>query len=617
MFHVKQKNNVYDVIVIGGGHAGCEAAVAAAKLGANTLLLTINMQKIALMPCNPSIGGIGKGHLVREIDALGGAMARVADKAAIQIKTLNSSKGSAVRALRAQADKKIYEEEMKKTLFSQPGLHIKEALIEHIVATDNQVRGVKTSTGQMYTGNTLVVCAGTFLRGRLVLGATEMAGGRMGEWPSVKLSTAIKRCGVKLERFQSATPPRVDGRTIKYSKTEPQPGDDGNLTFKIDGKTTIEDQKLSYLTYTNKSTQSVILKNLKHSPIKSGRLQSHGPRYCPSIDRKIINFPDKVSHPVFIEPEGRFTQEMYLQGLTTAMPATLQEEIIRTVPGLEDAHIMRPGYAVEYDYAPPQQLKLNLETKSTNGLFLAGQIIGTTGYEEAAALGLMAGVNAALNAKGEEPLILDRSQAYIGVLIDDLVTKGVDEPYRMFTSRAEYRLLLRCDNADFRLSPIAGEIGLVSKEELEKTKDKQRNIDKILESLKKIKIRNEKVNQKKHGGKIRPGMTAYELLKRPDTSISMIDEKRINGAKASDLEIVETMIKYEGYINRQQEEIDRFKRLEHLHVPGDLDYKKIKALSFEAREKLSQVRPTSLGQASRVPGITPADISILHINLRS
>lgn len=607
-----KKAQTYDVIVVGGGHAGCEAAVAAARLGADTLLLTINMQKIALMPCNPSIGGIGKGHLVREIDAMGGVMAKVADKAAIQIKTLNSSKGSAVRALRAQADKKIYEEEMTKTLFEQPGLHIKEALAERILMSNERVQGIATSTGNIYEGKTVIICAGTFLKGRLVLGRSEMAGGRMGEWPATKLSTAIRKCGLRLERFQSATPPRVDARSIKYSKTKIQDGDDGPLAFSIDGSTQIKDQEPSYLTYTNKHTQEVVKKYLKHSPIKSGRLQSHGPRYCPSIDRKIINFPDKVSHPVFIEPEGRFTNEMYLQGLTTAMPAKLQEKIIRTVPGLEDAHIMRPGYAVEYDYAPPQQLKLSLETKAAQGLFLAGQIIGTTGYEEAAALGLMAGINAARSTKGEAPLILDRSQAYIGVLIDDLATKGVDEPYRMFTSRAEYRLLLRCDNADFRLRPIAYKIGLVSAKDFAKTKAKQQKVDKLLTSLKKKKIQaNETI---KNIGNIKSGASAYELLKRPDVSIEMLQKN--NGHDEKELEIVETMIKYEGYIDRQQEEIVRFKRLEHLNIPGDLDYKKIKALSFEAREKLSQVKPTSLGQASRVPGITPADISILHINLR-
>lgn len=592
MFHVKPNDSrlktqdCYDVIVIGGGHAGCEAALAAARLGCNTLMLTINVNKIALMPCNPSIGGIGKGHLVREIDALGGQMAKVADKAAMQIKTLNSSKGPAVRALRAQADKKVYEAEMKEVLLSQENLTIKQGLVEQILTTSgNQASGVKTSTGHIYEGKTIVVAAGTFMKGRLVVGESEMQGGRMGEWPAQNISTSLKKIGLTVSRFQSATPPRVDSRSIVYSKTKVQPGEDVPLSFAIGKAKVLEEQIPSHLTYTTKKTQTIVKKYMKYSPIKSGSLQTHGPRYCPSIDRKIINFPDKVSHPVFIEPEGRRTQEMYLQGLTTAMPSYLQEEIIQTVPGLEKAKIMRPGYAVEYDYVPPEQLKQSLETKAIRGLFLAGQVIGTTGYEEAAALGLMAGINAACMAKGSEPLIIDRSQGYIGVLIDDLVTKGVDEPYRMFTSRAEYRLILRCDNADFRLAPLAAEIGLVPKSSLKLTEAKKKQVDEVASKLNKASTAEKK-------------------------------EAILANAAVDIKELVEVKLKYEGYIKRQEDEIKKFKRLEHLKIPLSFNFSQIKALSFEAREKFGAIRPTSLGQASRIPGITPADISILHINLR-
>ncbi len=614
------KNNIYDVIVIGGGHAGCEAALAAARLGCNTLILTINIQKIALMPCNPSIGGIGKGHLVREIDALGGQMAKVADKAAIQIKTLNSSRGPAVRALRAQADKKIYEGEMRNVLFNQSNLHIKQGLAEDIIVKNNEARGVVTATGHIYEGKTVVLAAGTFMKGRLVIGEANMRGGRMGEWPAQKISTSLKKIGLEIERFQSATPPRVSSRSLDYSKMKVQDGDKGQLTFSVDSNSEIAEQIPSFLTRTTKKTETVVKKYLKYSPIKSGSLKSHGPPYSPSIDPKIINFPDKESHPVFVEPEGRLTQEMYLQGLTTAMPASLQEEIIRTVPGLEEAKIMRLGYAVEYDLVPPQQLKLSLETKEVKGLYLAGQVIGTTGYEEAAALGLMAGINAARQVKSESPLILDRSQAYIGVLIDDLVTKGVDEPYRMFTSRAEYRLMLRCDNADIRLRPIACRIGLATKSQLKEIKKKEEKVSEIIYKLKKYKVAPADVNgylSESNEGKIKHSEPAYGLLQRPAVKMSMLEAPFLKNISSDLRESVEIKIKYEGYINKQMDEISRFQRLEHAKIPRDTDYSEIKTLSFEAREKLNKVKPASLGQASRIPGVRPSDISILHIYLRN
>ncbi|RJQ31886.1 MAG: tRNA uridine-5-carboxymethylaminomethyl(34) synthesis enzyme MnmG [Actinobacteria bacterium] len=596
-------DKTYDVIVIGGGHAGCEAALAAARMGAHTLMLTINTKKIALMPCNPSVGGIGKGHLVREIDALGGEIAKNTDKSHIQIKLLNHSKGPAVQALRAQADKKVYEHNMHLCLAKQKNLEIKQALVSQVIAKKGKIEMVKTVNGETYNAHALVVAAGTFLNGRIIIGDVTKAAGRMGELPATEASDSLVKLGMRLERFQSATPPRIDGRTVDYSKITKQPGDKNPQPFSFTEEPRKIKQMPCYLTYTSPKTHQVVKKYLKYSPIKSGILDSHGPRYCPSIDRKVLNFPDKDRHPVFIEPEGLRTTEMYLQGLTTSMPASLQKEIIRTVPGLEKAEIMRLGYAVEYDYLPPDQLKLNLETKKIEGLFFAGQVIGTTGYEEAAALGLMAGINAALKARGKKPFVLDRCQAYIGVLIDDLVTKGVDEPYRMFTSRAEHRLLLRSDNADIRLSPLGYKLGLISKKRHSEVISKKKQIDQLISECAKLTIQPEQAK-------------LVNLIQRPRYHLKDYSSQLSGAYSLEALKAAETEIKYSGYIQRQKDQIDKDRRLESIKIPATLNFNELKALSFEAREKLHKIKPASVGQASRIPGVTPCDISVLTVYLR-
>lgn len=608
-------NRTYDIIVVGGGHAGCEAALASARMGLNTLLLTINLSKIALMPCNPSVGGIGKGHLVREIDALGGEMAKNIDKSKIQIKTLNKSKGPAVRALRAQADKRLYEAEMRRTILNQKNLTIKQGLAEKVLEKAGKASGIELATGEKYKAKALIITSGTFLGGRIVIGRNSWAAGRMGEQSAKGLSGSLKTLGIETERFQTATPPRVDGRTLDYSKMEKQEDEDG-LHFSLDPPEVDIKKKDCYLTYTNNKTVKVITKNIKHSPIRSGEIESHGPRYCPSIDRKIINFPDKEKHPVFIEPEGLMTNEMYLQGMTTAMPATLQEEIIRTVKGLEKAKIVRFGYAVEYDYIPPEQLKFTLESKQCENLYLAGQLIGTTGYEEAAALGLMAGINASLKLKNKGKFVLGRDEAYIGVLIDDLITKGVDEPYRMFTSRAEYRLVLRNDNAHERLSKKGYQVGLINKKTLDKVNGRIKKLDNVISTLQKRKYSAAKANKilsKYHQTKTSKTMTAAEILSRPHVEINRFIKLDGDQDLIKDAEI---KLKYGGYIKRQQTDINRSRKFEKTLIPEKLDYLNLNSLSFEAREKLNKVRPETLGQASRIPGVTPADVSVLTIYIK-
>ena len=620
---MNKNSGSYDVIVIGAGHAGCEAALASARMGCQTLLLTINLDKIALMPCNPAVGGIGKGQLVREVDALGGEMANNTDKSLIQIKVLNSSKGPAVQALRAQTDKKRYESEMKKTILGQPNLSLRQGIATDILATTEGIQGIVTLTGEKYLSKAVVVATGTFLNGRIVIGEVEFPAGRMGEYPATHLSDSLRRLGFTLPRFQSATPPRVDRRSIDFSRLIPQPGDDIPLSLSTRNSKKVHNQIPCYLTYTNARTHRVVRENIHRSPIKTGAIQTHGPRYCPSIDRKVINFPDKEHHPVFIEPEGRDTQEMYLQGLTTSMPVEIQEKIVQATPGLERARIMRPGYAIEYDYLIPAQLKISLETKEVSGLFTAGQINGTSGYEEAAAQGLIAGINAARYARGEDPIVLDRSQAYIGVLIDDLVTKSLDEPYRMFTSRAEYRLLLRSDNADLRLSAIGREVGLISDETLDKVERKIKEIEINQQRLREARILptqdTNSLLASINSSPISSPLSLADLLKRPEVSINFVKDRLcpwLRELTEDILEQIEIEIKYEGYIYRQLDQIRQYQRMEDRKLPQDIDYLSLDGITIEAREKLARIRPHSLGQASRIAGISPADLSMLTIFLQ-
>lgn len=607
----------FDIITIGAGHAGCEAALAAARMGCKVLMTAINIDRIAHMPCNPAIGGIGKGQLVREVDALGGEMGRNIDSTLIQIKTLNSSKGPAVRALRAQADKRQYGRLMKAKVLREPNIRLRQSEIVSIVRTGEEGLQVKTADGAVFTANCVIVATGTFLKGELVIGEKKHSGGRAGEAASSLISSSLKKLGLELGRFQSATPPRIWAGSIDLARMIVQPGDIDapGFSFETIGKQQRR-QRDCYLTYTNKKTHAVISHNLHLSPIKSGSVSAKGPRYCPSIDRKVINFPDKDRHPVFVEPEGWKNEELYLQGLTTSMPIAIQEKLIRTVEGLEEARIIRPGYAVAYDYILPHQLSRTLESLAVPGLFAAGQINGTSGYEEAAAQGLIAGINAALKCLGKEPLIIDRSQAYIGVLIDDLVTKEIDEPYRMFTSRAEHRLILRSDNADVRLSSIGYRLGLISDDRMKRTERKIRGTEECLAKLNATTIRSSEIPEE---ASIKsPGVRAYkaiELLRRPEIDIACLAGfLKLGKIPRESIYQAEVETKYEGYIKRQLEQIAAQKRLEDLPLPT-IDFERIETLSMEARQKLAKIRPQSLGQAARIAGVSPADISILMIHL--
>jgi len=596
----------YDVVVIGAGHAGCEAALASARLGFSTCLFTINLDTIAQMSCNPAIGGLAKGHLVREIDALGGEMAKVTDRAGIQFRMLNMSKGPAVWSLRAQADRVLYRLLMRNVLESQKDLNIKQASVEKIIVEDGKVKGVITSLGIFYGARAVIVTTGTFLKGLMHIGFENFSAGRAGEFPSVGLSDSLRELGFDMGRLKTGTPPRLDAKTIDFLKTEAQYGDDPPTPFSHSTEKITNPQLPCYVTYTNSETHEIILSNLDRSPLYSGRIKGVGPRYCPSIEDKVVRFSNRERHQVFLEPEGLETKEYYANGISTSLPYDVQVNFVRTIPGLEEAEIMRPGYAIEYDFVFPTQLKHNLETKIIEGLFLAGQINGTSGYEEAAAQGLMAGINASMKLQGREPLILGRHEAYIGVLIDDLITKGTNEPYRMFTSRAEYRLLLRHDNADMRLMDKGYEIGLLEKEVYQKFLEKKRLIEEELQRIKKTRMKIDGTDRNE---------SLEQLLKRPEITYEFIEEASPSDKTLTE-EIkkqVEIQVKYEGYIQRQMEMADRLKKIEEKRIPENFDYASVNGLSKEILSKLQEVRPTNLGQASRIPGVTPAAISLLLV----
>lgn len=610
----------YDVIIIGAGHAGVEAALASARMGCNTLLTTLNMDNIAMMPCNPSVGGPAKGHLVREIDALGGEMGVNADKTCIQYRMLNTGKGPAVQALRAQADKKLYQNTMKHTCELQENLDVKQLLIDEILFEDNKVTGVVVETGEVYTCKAVVLASGTYLKGRIIIGENTYDGGPNGQRAAIKLSSCLLKAGVELMRFKTGTPARVDRRSLDFSKMIIQPGDDvvHNFSFMSDVKT--REQVPCWLTYTNEQTHKIIRDNIERAPMANGIITGVGPRYCPSIETKIVRFPDKERHQLFIEPEGLDTEEMYVQGMSTSMPIDVQMEFLRTIPGLENVRIMRPGYAIEYDCINPLQLKPSLEFKKISGFFSAGQTNGTSGYEEAASQGLIAGINAALKIQGKEPLILKRSDGYIGVLIDDLVTKGTNEPYRVMTSRAEYRLLLRQDNADLRLTEKGRQVGLVSDERYARFVKRRDSIKNTIELLSEIRIHPNKETlakmQEFELGSIHNTVTAADLLKRKE--ISYDDLKHIVEFPEISEDVkkqVEITLVYEGYIKKQLEQVERMEKLEEKLLPEDINYDEVSSLRDEAREKLNAIRPISIGQASRISGVSPADISVLLVYL--
>lgn len=610
----------YDVIIIGAGHAGVEAALASARIGCNTLLTTLNMDNIAMMPCNPSVGGPAKGHLVREIDALGGEMGVNADKTCIQYRMLNTGKGPAVQALRAQADKKLYQNTMKHTCELQENLDVKQLLIDEILFEDNKVTGVVVETGEVYTCKAVVLASGTYLKGRIIIGENTYDGGPNGQRAAIKLSSCLLKAGVELMRFKTGTPARVDRRSLDFSKMIIQPGDDEvhNFSFMSDVKT--REQVPCWLTYTNEQTHKIIRDNIERAPMANGIITGVGPRYCPSIETKIVRFPDKERHQLFIEPEGLDTEEMYVQGMSTSMPIDVQMEFLRTIPGLENVRIMRPGYAIEYDCINPLQLKPSLEFKKISGFFSAGQTNGTSGYEEAASQGLIAGINAALKIQGKEPLILKRSDGYIGVLIDDLVTKGTNEPYRVMTSRAEYRLLLRQDNADLRLTEKGRQVGLVSDERYARFVKRRDSIKNTIELLSEIRIHPNKETlakmQEFELGSIHNTVTAADLLKRKE--ISYDDLKHIVELPEISEDVkkqVEITLVYEGYIKKQLEQVERMEKLEEKLLPEDINYDDVSSLRDEAREKLNAIRPISIGQASRISGVSPADISVLLVYL--
>ena len=617
-------NGTYDVIVVGAGHAGIEASLAAARMGARTLMLTLNLDHIGQMSCNPAIGGIGKGHLVREIDALGGEMGVAIDETGIQFRFLNTRKGPAVRARRAQADKAAYRARMKRVLESTPNLAIRQASVERLIVEDGAVRGLESQIGETFAARTVIITTGTFLKGPVHIGLRNYNAGRAGDFAAMGLSDSLAALGFRIGRLKTGTCPRLDARTIDYSELEFQPGDEPPPPFSFRTARIAQAQVPCHLTFTNERTHEIIRGGLDRSPMYSGVIHSRGPRYCPSVEDKVMRFRDKERHQIFLEPEGRDTVEVYPNGLSTSLPLDVQVAMVHSIKGLERAEIMRPGYAIEYDFSDPTQLKPSLETELVDGLFFAGQINGTTGYEEAGAQGLIAGINAVLKTRGEAPLILRRDEAYIGVMIDDLVTRGIGgEPYRMFTSRAEYRLLLREDNADRRLSPIGERLGLIGNEAAARIRERgERVVAEIARLRATVVAADDEVNRilaECSSSPIREAARAFDLIRRPEISYADVMrlarlERVLDFDQAAELE---TEVKYEGYVRRQAEAIERFKRLEEAAIPEWVDFRAVPGLSTEVCERLSNVRPRSLGQAARMPGITPAAVSILAVHIRA
>lgn len=609
----------YDVVVIGAGHAGVEAGLAASRKGLKTLMLTINLDNIAFMPCNPSVGGPAKGIVVREVDALGGEMAKVTDKTHIQMRMLNTGKGPAVRALRAQSDKVLYQQEMKSILEQEENLDILQGMVDELIIEDDVVKGVKTNIGVVYNAKSVIITTGTFLRGEIVLGPLKYSSGPNHQMPSIALADQIRDLGFDIVRFKTGTPPRVNSDSIDYSKTEIQPGDDVPRAFSYETTDFIMDQLPCWLTYTSDHTHEIINENLHLSPMYSGMKMGTGPRYCPSIEDKIVRFNDKPRHQIFLEPEGRGTKEVYVQGLSTSLPEDVQREMLSSIPGLENARMMRAGYAIEYDALDPTQLWPTLETKKIENLFTAGQINGTSGYEEAAGQGIVAGINAANKILGMEPLILSRADAYIGVLIDDLITKGTNEPYRLLTSRAEHRLLLRHDNADMRLTDIGYENGLISEERYDKFNHKRDTVNAEIDRLSKVRIKpdghTQEVIEKRGGTPLKDGILALDLLRRPEMDYMSILEILKEEVQLDQLEYeqIEIQTKYEGYIKKSLIQVDKMRRMEKKKIPEDIDYDAIHSLATEARDKLKKVKPLDIAQASRISGVNPADVSILLV----